>query len=322
MTAAAKTVQGSLSEDLATVLQRVVGVTGLSPAALARRLVELEVFTGLTCVQARLDDAGDAPGEAQASAVVQVIKDAVHRLEQGPTRQALELLLGMGHTRGLLRPARRRAAAQELGISEGHFRRHRELVLLRELAEEICVLDTECATPLATSSLVNRAAITGAVPVPSPPIEPVQRLGRRIPAKTARWGRPCYLILVVAAVIAGGAWIFAAGSGSQAVREVRLLPCSYSQTCYRTPMYRSPRGDPGELVTILTPGTGLYVDCWTTGPIVGADSPNQSDRKINDAFWEKVSWTSSHQQQYSGYVPDYDINTNNDPPSRYWSHCE
>jgi len=305
------------------VLQRVVCVAGLSSVALARRLVELEVFTGLACVQLRLGDTGDASVEAQASAVVLVIKDAVHRLEQGPTRRAVELLLGIGHTRGLLRSARRRAAAEELGISEGHFRRNRELPVLRELAEEICSLETECAVPQGTSSLARGAVIDGAVAVVQPqPIEPAGLVA----GKTAGWVRLRWLrlvvLLVMAAVIGGGAWMFLGGSGAGAVRDRGVLPCSYSQTCYRTPMYRYPRSDTRGLVTILDPGTGLYVDCWTTGAAVDADPHNPSDRKINDTFWERVSWTSSHQWQYSGYVPDYDINTNNDPPSRYWSHCE
>jgi hypothetical protein len=43
---------------------------------------------------------------------------------------------------------------------------------------------------------------------------------------------------------------------------------------------------------------------------------------MNDNYWERVSWTSAYLWKYSGYAPDYDINTNNDPPSRHWNHCE
>jgi hypothetical protein len=111
----------AVSEDMAVVLQQVVCPAGLNSVALAQRLGDLEVLTGLACVQLRLGDGGDAIAADQATAVVGVIKDAVDRLDEGPSRRAVTLLLGIGHTRGLLRPARRRAAAEELSIGEAHF---------------------------------------------------------------------------------------------------------------------------------------------------------------------------------------------------------
>jgi hypothetical protein len=87
-------------------------------------------------------------------------------------------------------------------------------------------------------------------------------------------------------------------------------------------MYQYPSSDDRALITILDSGTGLYVDCWTTGPLVdGNHVGNPQGRKINDIFWEKVGWTSEYLSKYEGYVPDYYINSGDTPPSRHWSHC-
>jgi hypothetical protein len=96
----------------------------------------------LRCVQARAD--GDDPGDL-ARGLTAVVREAIARLGESPTRQAVELLLGVGRTRGQLRKERRRAAAAYLGISEEHLRKSREYQLLQEVADEVLGLEGEVA---------------------------------------------------------------------------------------------------------------------------------------------------------------------------------
>lgn len=131
------------SGEIAALLQRVVGRTGLAPGRLAVRSAEMEPLFALRCVRARAG--GDDPGEL-ARSLTAVVREAVARLGESPTRQAVELLLGVGRTRGQLRKERRRAAAAYLGISDEHLRKTREYQLLQEVADEVLGLEAEVAT--------------------------------------------------------------------------------------------------------------------------------------------------------------------------------
>jgi hypothetical protein len=125
-------------EEITQVLRQVVCREGLAPVRLVKRYDELGPIATLRCV----DVAADGPGaDERTRAVVAVIRDAVHRLGDGPTRTAAALLLGIGSTRGMLRKDRRRAAARQLGVSDEHFRKHRERRLLAEVADEIWAIE-------------------------------------------------------------------------------------------------------------------------------------------------------------------------------------
>lgn len=130
------------SESVAAELRRVVCPAGLVPASLAARAGELVELSRLDCVRSRMrgPDTVDL-----ARAVVVVVKAAVTRLSPGPGREATELLLGLGRTRGLLRKDRRRIAAAVLDVGREHFRKNRELPLLLEVAEELRALEVEHA---------------------------------------------------------------------------------------------------------------------------------------------------------------------------------
>ena len=125
-------------EELALVLQKVVCPVGLVPSELAKSLELLTALLELECVKARMQEAG---AEDAARAVASVVKDAVTRLDDGATRTAADLLMGVSRTRGLPRKDRRRDAADALLVGEAHFRKRRELPVLREVAEEICAME-------------------------------------------------------------------------------------------------------------------------------------------------------------------------------------
>jgi hypothetical protein len=104
------------------------------------KLDDVGPFTQLDCVQARMQ--GQQPLEC-ARAIVSVVREALTRLEDGPSRRAVALLMGAGTTWGLLRKDRRKAAAEVLVVGEVHFRKYRELGLLLEVGEQICALEAE-----------------------------------------------------------------------------------------------------------------------------------------------------------------------------------
>ena len=83
--------------------------------------------------------------EDAARAVTSAVKEAVARVDDGVARRAADLLLGISRTRGLPRKDRRKHAADALVLSEVHFRKRRELTLLREVAEEIRAMETGCS---------------------------------------------------------------------------------------------------------------------------------------------------------------------------------
>lgn len=197
-----------------------------------------------------------------------------------------------------------------------------ETLLLGTGRRDVLPWTTDCSAALGASSAGGRSAVTGDTVGPSRRISPSQLrvVGQWVAARMAGRIRLArfvpVILLVVAAIIANIVWgIFGGPTGGTTCLD-------FSQTCYRTPMYQYPSSDNHGLITILDPGTGLYVDCWTTGPVVDGNPPgNPQGRKTNDIFWEKVSWTSEYRWRYTGYVPDYDINTGDSPPSRHWSHC-
>jgi hypothetical protein len=130
-----------VAEEVAVVLQRVVCPIGLVPSELARQIDALTPLLNLHCVKGRIQSPGE---EDAARAVTLVVKAAVARLDEGAARKAADLLLGISRTRGLPRKDRRKDAADALVVGEAHFRKRRELPLLREVAEEICALEREC----------------------------------------------------------------------------------------------------------------------------------------------------------------------------------
>jgi hypothetical protein len=93
----------------------------------------------------------------------------------------------------------------------------------------------------------------------------------------------------------------------QVAQPKRVHPnaCGFSQVW--TPGNIYPPGSPAEP---LWPCDGLYVNCYTTGSSYNGD-----------VWWEWVSWTSRYGYTWQGWVPDYIIETFNNPPSVYWGHC-
>jgi hypothetical protein len=85
----------------------------------------------------------------RALALVEVLREAVGELGEGPSGESLELLLGLTpRSRGLLLKDRRDLAAEALGIDVETWRRHWERPLLLELATELYRMENERYVPV------------------------------------------------------------------------------------------------------------------------------------------------------------------------------
>jgi hypothetical protein len=177
-------------ESVAAELQQVICPVGLVPGKLAERAGELVELGRLGCVQTRTQ--GPEPIDFTRTIVI-LVKAAVARLEAGPSRETAELLLGLGRTRGLLRKDRRRIAADALDISREHFRKHRELPLLLELAEELCAIEVEYVQSEQARSLAAAAAMA-ALELTKAQLGPVGSTGRSIAAQPMLDGDDCRFV--------------------------------------------------------------------------------------------------------------------------------
>jgi hypothetical protein len=85
----------------------------------------------------------------RALALVEVLREAVTALGEGPSSGALELLLGLTpRSRGLLLKDRRDLAAEILGVDVQTWRRHWERPLLLELATELYRMESNQRIPI------------------------------------------------------------------------------------------------------------------------------------------------------------------------------
>jgi len=93
----------------------------------------------------------------RALALMEVLRDAITGLGEGPAAQSLELLLGVTpRSKGLLLKDRRDLAAEALGVDVETWRRHWEKPLLLELATEIYRMENEQRVVVRVSSTRHR----------------------------------------------------------------------------------------------------------------------------------------------------------------------
>jgi hypothetical protein len=121
---------------------RKVARAGWRPA----RWTDCEVLLGLSIVGA---PAGSSRPLDRAMSLRDVLLEAVGHLGEGPSGEAVRLLLGIdARSRGLLLKNRRDLAASAIGIEAETFRKGWEAELLGELAEEIYQLENERRIPI------------------------------------------------------------------------------------------------------------------------------------------------------------------------------
>jgi hypothetical protein len=177
----------AIAADLTTVARQ-----GLKVRRLHLKLGSLGALGQLEGVKSR-------PVEQRAEAISDLVTEATGTLPPGPTRDAVEALLGMGATAEMPHASRRSAEMQALGLdptvtSEHSFRKTREKELLWDLAGAIA--------DIAEKSLRGKVAIEapgagtraagagGGVPGPAAPTG-AHRLGR----KRTPVGRSAFFVL-------------------------------------------------------------------------------------------------------------------------------
>lgn len=214
---------------------------GLDPGALAAVEEELEPLSGLPCVQSRRE--GQGGPLATASAVVGAVTAVLASWPPGPARDATERLLGIGPTRTLPRRQRRRAAREILGVGEEHFRKHREGVLLTELASAMLIASQPNPDHDERAPIGDRVAggVTrepqvvepeaAAIPAPDA-VEPEVPATHQPPRRHLRLRHRLLWVVPAVTLVGAGAGITAAASGGSppgADHAGPLLRGDYSQ---------------------------------------------------------------------------------------------
>ena len=120
--------------------------TGLSPEFVEACLIRiLPIGTSLAALGssplAQLDEWSQTPTLVRATDLQRALKRAIERLGTGEWHDAAERLFGMSPgEHGLPLMRRRSAAAQELDLKVGPFRRYKEKSLVREVAWELAAI--------------------------------------------------------------------------------------------------------------------------------------------------------------------------------------
>lgn len=132
---------------------RRVARSGLTPS----RLTNLPKLFDLAIVATEAH--GNRPLD-RAIALQSVIGEAVDELGEGPSGEAVRLLLGMTpRSRGLLLKDRRDLAADHIGIEAETFRKGWEIQLLGELADEVYKLESQRRVPIRVKPSKRRGPI-------------------------------------------------------------------------------------------------------------------------------------------------------------------